>query len=266
MFTGFDFQTNQKFREHKIEAEKLFKQHKAQIKRQLDEFLLPDGKSLNGTEMQENWFPGVDANIFISHSHQNEDLAIGFAGYLNHHFGLECFIDSCVWGYANDLLKEIDNEYCKNKGEYTYDYNLRNYSTSHVHMMLANALTQMIDQTECIIFLKTPESISTADVIKNQTRSPWIYHEIAMTQLVRRKSRSEHRDKIIKKSLKMAKIFTEDKVLNIDYKLDLSHLHELNDGDLTRWEVGRQNNCFEYLDRLYKIKGLQFLTESYKQR
>ena len=35
------------------------------------------------------------------------------AGYLKHTYGIECFIDSCVWGYANDLLKEIDNRYCR---------------------------------------------------------------------------------------------------------------------------------------------------------
>ena len=64
--------------------------------------------------------------------------------------------------------------------------------TSHVHMMLDTALTEMIDNTECIMFYNTPNSVLLADdlqKIKNEkkkvTLSPWIYHELAMTSLVR---------------------------------------------------------------------------------
>lgn len=67
-------------------------------------------------------------------------------------FGLEAFIDSCSWGYCDDLLNKIDKKYCYDSKKKTYDYHLRNYTTSHVHMMLSTALAEMMDNTECIIF------------------------------------------------------------------------------------------------------------------
>lgn len=60
--------------------------------------------------------------------------------------------------YYNKLMMNIAKERWK-----TYDYNLRNYTTSHVHMMLATALTEMIDNTECIMFYNTPNSVLLAD-------------------------------------------------------------------------------------------------------
>jgi len=199
MFTGFDLKTTKTFRDYRADAQRIFRDHKAKTKQELDKFLLGDA-SLDGTAMQNNWFPEIEANIFISHSHTDEDLAKGLAGFLYRRFGLVSFIDSCVWGYADDLLQKIDDDYCLNEKKGVYNYGKRNYSTSHVHMMLATALTMMIDKAECIIFINSPESISTSDTIENRTRSPWIYHEIGMTQLVRRRSRVEHRPKVRKGS------------------------------------------------------------------
>lgn len=47
--------------------------------------------------MQVSWFPQIKADVFISHSHSDEKLAIIFAGWLYNAFGLTAFIDSCVW-------------------------------------------------------------------------------------------------------------------------------------------------------------------------
>jgi len=162
---------------------------KNNIKKTIDSYLFSNG-TLNGSNMQENWFPQIKADIFISHSHKDEELALTLAGWLKETFGLTAFIDSCVWGYSNDLLKLIDDVYCRNINRNSYDYDKRNYSTSHVHMMLSVALTQMIDNTECLFFLNTPNSI-TPDTIINQTESPWIYSEIAMSRLIRKKELKE---------------------------------------------------------------------------
>ena len=51
-------------------------------------------------------------------------------------------------------------------------------------MMLSTALTQMIDKTECLLFLNTPFSISTSEVV-NETESPCIYSELAVTKMLR---------------------------------------------------------------------------------
>lgn len=113
----------------------------------LDKYLSPDG-SLDGSSIEADWFPNVSANVFISHSHKDESAALQLAGFL-HRYNITSFIDSTVWGYANDLLKQIDNKYCvqrrKPGGGYTYDYDKRNQSTSHVHMMLQGALAKMIN-------------------------------------------------------------------------------------------------------------------------
>lgn len=54
-------------------------------------------------------------------------------------------------------------------------------------MMLASALTMMIDKAECVIFLNTPNAVSTEEII-DKTESPWIYYETVMTNLVRHKN------------------------------------------------------------------------------
>ena len=55
----------------------------------------------DGTRLGKEWFPEIEADIFISHSHADEKLAKGLAGWLHSTFGLNCFIDSCVWGYSD---------------------------------------------------------------------------------------------------------------------------------------------------------------------
>ena len=163
-------------------GEEMLKADRTTVQNKLKKFLLSDG-SLDGSKMQENWFPQIEADVFISHSHRDEELALGLAGWLKEHFGLKAFIDSAVWGYANDLLKDIDNKYCLQTGRQVYNYQKRNQSTSHVHMMLSVALNQMIDNTECLFFLNTPNSVSIGASIGGTTPSPWIYSEIAMSRL-----------------------------------------------------------------------------------
>lgn len=170
----------------------IYENHEVLAKKSLKKFIY-DNAHINGTAMKSNWFQIENVDVFISHSHQDINKVKAFAGWLYKEFNLTAFIDSCAWGYCNDLLKQIDDEYCKKKDGKNYDYDLRNYTTSHVHMMLSTALTEMIDNTECIIFYNTPNSVSLADDLrmikkekKKVTLSPWIYHELAMTSLVRK--------------------------------------------------------------------------------
>lgn len=55
----------------------------------------------------------------------------------------------------NDLLREIDEKYCRHSNGTSFDYDKRNYSTSHVHMMLSIALSRMIDKCESVFFLNS---------------------------------------------------------------------------------------------------------------
>lgn len=171
----------------------LYKSNKKEVLEDLKNYLLIDGNSLDGDEIQKHLFPEDNIDIFLSHSHGDADEVIKLAIILEKK-GLKVFVDSCVWGNAFDLLKVIDKKYCRNHDDSAYDYDKRNYSTSHVYMMLNTALHKMIDRCEMFLFLGTPNSVSVKNGIKNQEslKSPWIFSELAFIQHVRRKSVFNH--------------------------------------------------------------------------
>lgn len=266
MYRGFNLSL-----ERKVFKEEYFKElrevgfksltcQKTTIERKIKSFIDDDG-FFDGSKMQANWFPQIKADVFISHSHKDEELALALAGWLRVTFGLTAFIDSCVWGYANELLKMIDDAYCYKTETNTYNYQKRNYSTSHVHMMLSVALTQMIDNTECLFFLNTPNSI-TPNTIIEQTESPWIYSEIAMSRLIRKKELKEYRDVALMES---RRAFAEGGTLNVRYDLPIDHLTNINVNHLEQWVNGWQKNgniSLQYskylaLDKLYKLTTSQ---------
>lgn len=256
MYSGFNFDSSDLDYEnfhhdyHRFGIE-LFENQKNIVIEELNSFTAPGG-ILKATDIQKNWFPQINSNIFISHSHADEKLAISLAGYLYNVFGLSSFIDSCVWGYSNELLKIIDNEYCYNHGTDTYNYSKRNSSTSHVHMILNSALSKMIDNSECILFLNSPNSIAPDETINrtSKTYSPWIFSEILLTQLIRKRKVSEHRKRIFKSSRNFSAI---DEALRVEYEFDLSHLNELSVKDIIEWQ-----------DEYSKVEGMHPLDVLYK--
>lgn len=243
MYIGFNLELEDDIlsTENKQVGSSIYAEVKEKIQQQLDSYISPDG-SIDGTKMREDWFPQVNADVFISHSHVDEEKAIALAGWLKGKFGLTAFIDSCIWGYAGDLLKEIDNKYSWNEQSKTYNYTIRNYTTSHVHMMLASALTMMINNTECIFFMNTPSSVKTKDAV-HKTASPWIYHELSMTNLIQKKSPQQHRKALTKGLYKYA----ESKQLNILYDVNLNNLINLNSNDLQEWSSNHQLKTMEAL-------------------
>ncbi|MBC1888115.1 hypothetical protein HCA63_07110 [Listeria booriae] len=66
---------------------------------------------IDGSKLINDWFPEYRADLFISHSHNNARTAKRLAVWLTKNFGLTVFIDSIVWGSANELLRGIDDEY-----------------------------------------------------------------------------------------------------------------------------------------------------------
>lgn len=214
---------------------RMFNNIKMEVQDGLNKYVNSNDDRIDGSKLQNDWFPTLDnIDIFISHSHNDEKLAIGLAGFLKSQFGLTLFVDSCVWGYANDLLKIIDDEYCLVNNNGTYDYEKRNYSTSHVHMMLSSALNSMIDKVECIMFLNTNNSnLGVNDSINNKTASPWIYSEIMATKIIRQKNLKEYRPNgIIKEGM-----YNEAKGLDlkIQYDISLDHFVEIDDDTLEKW-------------------------------
>jgi hypothetical protein len=216
---------------------------------------------IDATAIQNDWFGQVTADVFISHSHADRDLAISFSGWLQREYGLSSFVDSSVWGHSDDLLREIDNEFCLDSSGKLYDYDLRNRSTSHVHMMLSTALTTMIDHAECIIFLNTPQSIFVGSAIKgtegDHTASPWIYAELVTSQLIRKRRPLR---------ILLKKVLAQDSVLEkradsnapsfvYEVNKQLGNLTALSVKDLVNWKVMKSvAGKTHSLDLLYRLK------------
>lgn len=265
MFTGFNLKGLDKefLREYIGAGDAMFNEQKKHVEKELDSFILDDG-SIDGEALQNDWFPEVEADIFLSHSHGDQEIAMAFAAMLKEEFGLTAFIDSCVWGYADNLLKKIDDVYCRNAKGDMYDYGKRNFSTSHVHMMLSGALTKMMDKAECLMFINTPNSITTSDVM-DQTKSPWIFNEIA-TSMVLRKNKPERHFELVKAfNFEAAE---KKQKLDVSYNVDLNHLTLLHTPDLSEWRharKGERDTPGTYaLDQLYVIKRvIGFNVETY---
>jgi hypothetical protein len=222
-----------------------------EVRTRLEAFLGDDG-AIDGHALQEDWFPQVDADVFLSHSHVDEELALAIAGWASHTFDLKVFVDSAIWGNASDLLRTIDDKYCLNPTGETYDYQKRNRSTSHVHMMLATALAMMIDKTECACVLETKNSITTQGAI-GKTESPWLYSEIATMHHIRRRTAEAHRSG----KIKVAKALREDALarFNVIYSVPLGSLTALTVNKLDEWENafnGRLPRAHA-LDVLYQV-------------
>lgn len=251
MYRGFNIKLNLENETHfqywKSLGEKHYTENSQLVQFSLNNFVNTDN-SLDGAAIQNSWFPQIEADIFISHSHKNIGTAIALSGWIWENFKLKSFIDSCIWGYSNDLQREIDNEHCYIQSRGVYSYELRNHSTSHVHMMLSTALAMMIDKAECLFFLNTPNSIK-AYGNEDRTLSPWIYSEIATSQLIEKKeplrlitetfSNFDGEDEI-KKSIAMT------------HTLDLSLLTKLTATDFNNWQSGKLQREHP-LDTLYRL-------------
>lgn len=125
------------FEKYESEGKEYYEKTKTDIQNSLKEFIGKDGV-VDGSGLQESRFSTKQKfDVFLSHSHTDEKLAISLAGFLKRELNLNTFIDSCLWGYSNDLLREIDEKYCRHSNGTSFDYDKRNYSTSHVHMISA---------------------------------------------------------------------------------------------------------------------------------
>ena len=211
-----------------------------------------DDTVLDGKLIQEDWFPTVNTHVFISHSHKDIQLAKALAGWLLERFGINSFIDSCIWRHADNLLKILDKKYCWDAKKKSYDYKKRNLSTSHVHMMLMTALNKMIDKSECIFFLNTPNS-NIGKGIYSSTLSPWIYGEIEASRLIRKKIPKRYGPIIDGK-----REYTWDERmllenLIVEYPLNLGHFYNLSSDVLLEWDNSEANNAEEALDMLYSL-------------
>lgn len=202
---------------------------------------------INGTQLQEEWFPvdfpGMNFDVFISHSHRDVSQSIlPLASWFYKNLGLRCFIDSLYWQYADNLLQKFDNFYAYKAESNTYDYQIRNYTTSHVHIMLSMALMKMMDKTECVLFVGSDNSIKYKKG-DTQTPSPWIYEEISFANRLQMRIPQRYLVKlrpIFDSGGKLnERYFSEVSRPEIHYSVDLTKFHEL-DSSFLRSIVNRK--------------------------
>ena len=249
--------------EYETEGYEYYNEMKCEVKNTLK--LIVENRKIDGTKLQNEWFPiERKFDVFLSHSHNDESLAISLAGYLKNKLDLDTFIDSSLWRYSNDLLKEIDNKYCMHSNGTSYDYNKRNYSTSHVHTMLSTALSRMIDNCETIFFLNTENSIIISEEInKGRTSSPWIYNELSLSDIIRVRPFCNYRSKPLTKSLgnyEKGEILLESE-LSIDYDVEdaLQAFELLSFSELETCAEKWSENAKKFeksLDYIYLDKGI----------
>ena len=195
--------------------------------------------TIDGTELSARYFPTLKTDVFLSHSHNDKNLAYMIAGILNTYFGLNTFIDSFFWGSADKLLREIDNKYCWQEESDTYNYRKRNFSTSHVHAMLTSSIMKAMDSAEIIIFLNTSNSVpDLEEAISNEgyneyTLSPWIYEEMLLTKMLKETNWEVYRRDWSMGEEAILEHFAEQ--LNVKYKLPNENLIPLTLDDIDKW-------------------------------
>lgn len=220
-----------------------------------------------GEVLEKAFFPKRPYHVFISHSSADRNIAYALAAFLKENASLDCFVDSSVWGYYKDLETTL----------YKHIYQQRNVAASevaeiktivstHVHCMLSKSLVQELDESECLLFLNTPNSIHMKDYC-SLTFSPWIYCELEASRVLRPRkhpSRPTH----------LMENFSAKIGYNvIDYKVNTDHLKAINGDDLEAWirslgwntvgqrfietrptayGVNLKDEPFKALDKLYK--------------
>lgn len=127
---------------------------------------------LNALKMQRAMFPEVDADVFLSHSSSDVALAKLIAGRIQAETNQRVFIDSAFWGSMYELEYEINDIYSR-IGEDLFSYQKCLHVASNTRMLLATALSRMVEKTPYFVFLNTRNAL-----LKYNTTSPWIYYEI----------------------------------------------------------------------------------------
>lgn len=170
---------------------------------------------IDGERLQNFVFPTNNYDVFISHSHNDLEIAKRFATWLKEKYGYNVFLDSFVWNSADGLLREIDNLYCKQRNG-LYNYHKRNYSTAHIHTMLSMSIMEIIKRSKVGILIDSHHSINLERLRNSnqaKTLSPWIFQEIMlMRQFVNSESST--------------RMFSSE---NLNESLQMAHTVDLSD-------------------------------------
>ena len=262
MFTGFNLSISEDFFENRLND--YIEIQNNQYNHHIDEWDYDNYKYitdknvdidyLSGNKIITDWFPKVEADIFISHSHNDKNIADALGGWLKDKYDLSCFIDSNVWGYADHLLKHLNEKYAESRliDDYgrVYDYDDCNHNSQHINIMLLMALEKMIDNVETVFFLNTNNSISKFK--PDKTYSPWIYAELLCAKMIRKRKPNRYDSSVLSHTVNECKSIK--KSCRIEYNAELKELIKLNAKDLLNWK-NKYNILSECaLDTLYSLR------------
>lgn len=163
-----------------------YRSYKEQIHSRINTLKDNEALRITGNELEWDCFPQADFDVFISHSHKDERLAVIIAGLLKQYLGIKAFVDSQVWDFYDVLINKFfprDAIPCN----WTRTDCLAWHTTvvSYVSCLLNKALIEMMDRCECLFFLNAPNSASLHEV-SQQTKSAWIYTELEASRRIRR--------------------------------------------------------------------------------
>lgn len=213
-------------------------------------------RTIDGSGLSDEWFQTVRSDVFISHSHNDANLAFALAGWLKTQFDLNIFMDKSIWGSADALLRVMDDVFCWQPRRNTYHYKKRNLTTSHVHAVLSTAIYFAIDKPEVVFFLNTRESIPKMDDTRREdseyTLSPWIYQELMTTKLLRKTDWPGYRKSI---GLEHTQYIKEsaDLKLKVAYKTPLCELTVLDKNCCVFRRTNIKKAIFFYVERFSQI-------------
>lgn len=203
----------------------------------LEDLIDPEYGIIDGDRLKQFIFPTNNQdiplyNVFISHSHNDKTKAENLAKWLKNR-GYEPFLDNYIWGSADYLLRKLDDKYCLHENGHSYDYDKRNFSTSHVHAMLSMAIFEMISRCESFIFIESAESINF-NILRDygsKTLSPWIYLELQYVNTLA---------SILPATIEERRKFSDGGNLRMSHGADLSQFKALTSANI--------NNCFPNLN------------------
>ncbi|ETZ11559.1 hypothetical protein AJ90_19310 [Vibrio parahaemolyticus M0605] len=234
MFKGFELTLSESdFLSNYGLYSELLRKTQEKIADKFNEVLLNDGK-INADKIMEEWFPSGQYHVFISHSHKDLELAEQLANWLYEKFKLTSFLDSHVWGYANNLLKDLNEKYARN-GEETYAYEPAISNAAHVYLMLSTALAEVIDKSECLFFINTENALENMQIegsqAKSRTASPWIMHELKTSAMIRRRYSSDREESVTES----AGLESLEKSAGFSFSVPTEHLFKLDQSNLSKW-------------------------------
>lgn len=232
------------------------------LRRSLSDIVEDDG-IINGDKMGSEWFPKIEKyHVFISHSHKDIEIAKRLKAWLKYRFEIEAFVDSMVWGHADDLLKIVDDMYCLSAGGATYEYSKRNISTSNIYLSLAKALDAVIDHCECLIFINTDNSTENKSIAAEirsgeSTYSPWIMSELRTSSIIRSNPMFVRTERIIANESFLDSVVNKSAVPKVSYSAPTEHLHRLDYIKMMEWQrhhfIHGSRHPYQALTMLYNL-------------